>query len=174
MNNDGRADPMNATDDAVETGKQIVRDFFAAISESDYERAEAMLDPGGEWWTLQTRSARTLPAQLRRIRSMAEDSRTGVTFKVKSLLAEGHQVAAELESYAELPGFDYNNWYFVRIDVDQDRRMITGLRMYIDTAYTNRVLAEWVAPIDRTDASSTGSWSDSSNGEPDAPHLRGQ
>ncbi|MGI5129811.1 nuclear transport factor 2 family protein [Pseudonocardia sp. CA-107938] len=148
---------MSATDRTAETAKQIVRDFFAAISESDYERAEAMLDPDGEWWTLQTRSVRSLPEQLRRIRSMAEDSRIGVRFTVKSLLAEGHQVAAELESHAELPSFDYNNWYFVRIDVDQDRRMITGLRMYIDTAYTNRVLAEWVAPINRADARSTGS-----------------
>lgn len=141
----------------MESHKRVVIDFFHAISAGQFDHAASFLDPDGLWWTLQNRSGRTLPEQLARIQSMASDSKNGVVFKVKSIIAEGNRVAAELESFAQLPHIDYNQWYFVLFEIDPERLVITQLRMYLDTAYISQVLDGWVAPCDRPDASVSSS-----------------
>jgi ketosteroid isomerase-like protein len=127
-----------ATDSMLEANKQVVRSFFAAITENRFEDAAQLLAADSSWWSVARRADRPALAQLERIRGLASEAKSGMTFRLVVLTAEDDRVAAEVEGYAEFDDRVYNNLYFFHLRVAGSR--IARLRMYDDTALAEKVL----------------------------------
>ena len=131
---------MNQPQSQIETNKALVKKFFAAWSRSRFDQVREMLDLDGQWWTLASRSSRSVRDQLARIAALSSETTTGyIEFDVGPLTAEDDRVAAVVESHAQFPEQgSYDNLYHFLFEIHQDR--ITRVWVYYDTALANRVL----------------------------------
>ena len=126
------------TEQTVETSKRLTGEFFRAISEGRFDDAGGLLDPDATWWVLARRAERPAQVQLDRVRSLAEEAKAGMQFKVRTLTAEDDRVAVECEGHAEFDDRVYDNLYFFLLRIADGR--IAQLWMYDDTAYGERIL----------------------------------
>jgi ketosteroid isomerase-like protein len=133
---------------SIERNKQIVRDFFARFSASDIDGALALMSEDATWWIAGTpgQSQRCGEHSKERIarlfKYMVAQTESGLAMTVKNLIAEGEQVAAEMESLGHLRnGRVYRQQYHLLITLRDER--IVSVREYLDTFHVHAV---WFEP----------------------------
>ena len=129
-------------EDLLKANKQIVRDFFAALSRADRTAIDGFYADDATLWT-----AGTLPfsgssnkqqalAGMDAIMSVFPE---GITFTIKAMTAEGNRVAIEAESLGKhISGKAYNNQYHFLMTIEDGR--VVALKEYLDTMHANDVL----------------------------------
>lgn len=130
---------------SIEDNKQLAGEFFARFSANDIPGVLDRMADDATWWI--AGKPEQLPAagthskeQIARIfYTMAGQLKNGLKMTVKSLIAEGDQVAVEAESYGELQnGRVYNQTYHFLVTVRAGK--ISAVREYLDTQH---VFATW-------------------------------
>ena len=136
----GVGDTMN-----LEETKQLAREFFACFSANDLAGALALLADDATWWIagvpelLPAAGLRTKEQITRLLQNMTSELPNGLRMTVKSLVAEGDNVAAEVESYGELRnGRVYNQHYHFALTIRDGK--INAVREYLDSQH---VFATW-------------------------------
>jgi ketosteroid isomerase-like protein len=123
----------------VETNKDAVRAFFAAMNEGDTDAAFALLRPECTWFSLSARRFRTLTemrAALEWVNSVAVTR--PIQISVVGMTAEGDRVAAQCEGQAvTATGQRYDNLYHFLFEFDGP--LIGRLWEYNDTAHVKEV-----------------------------------
>jgi len=117
--------------------KTIVREFLATFSTGDVEAILAGLTDDATWWVSGriegmsgTSTKAQLGALLQAVRPLYKAGALRIT--PSAMIAEGNQVAAEADSYAELvDGRVYANKYHFLFEIDGDR--IRRVKEYSDT-----------------------------------------
>ncbi|NJO56576.1 MAG: nuclear transport factor 2 family protein [Rhodospirillales bacterium] len=132
----------------LETNKQIATAFFGQITAGDLAAALDTLSDDATWWiagkpgTAPSAGEHTKEQMSRLLRNMAGHLKNGLTMTVKSVIAEGDQVAVEVESLGELENCRvYNNEYHFRITLRDGK--ISAIKEYLDTQH---VIATWYQP----------------------------
>lgn len=131
-----------------EQNKQIVRAFFSRFTAGDIAGALALMTEDCTW---------LIPGKPERMATAGEYSKEriarlfhrmlgqlpgGLKMTVKSMIAEGDRVAAEVESAGDLKnGRRYRQQYHFAIGLAEGR--IRSVREYLDTQHAHDV---WLAP----------------------------
>ena len=130
---------------SVEANKQLAREFFARFTAKDVAGALDTMADDMSWWIagktgqLPTAGPHGKAQMARMFQAMTGELKDGLKFTVKNVIAEGEQVAIELESYGELRnGRVYNNQYHTLMIIRDGK--IREVREYLDTQH---VYATW-------------------------------
>lgn len=133
---------------SIEENKRLAEEFFARYSEGDIAGSLAMMSDDVTWWIAGKRTQLVVAGvhnkgQIASIfYTMAGQLKNGLKMTVKSLIAEGDQVAIQLESFGELQnGRTYNNDYHTLMTIRDGK--ILAVREYLDTQH---VAATWFQP----------------------------
>lgn len=125
--------------------KQRAIEFFACFNANDIAGALARMTDDATWWIagkpaqLPVAGVHTKERIARIFYNMADQIPAGLKLTVKSLIAEGDQVALEVESYGELRnGRIYNQEYHMLMTLREGK--ISAVKEYLDTQH---VLATW-------------------------------
>ena len=128
--------------------KAIARQFFERFTASDIEGALALMSDDATWWIPGTKelspTAGTYSKEKigRLFHRMLAALQSGLAMTLKSSIAEGDFVAAEVESSGDLKnGRRYRQQYHVLMQFRDGR--ICAVREYLDTQHAHAV---WVAP----------------------------
>lgn len=125
----------------MQDNKAVVHRLFERFSQRDWEGALALLTDDVSW--RMPGKPERFPsagvydkARLRRLfQRMDERLETGLNMRVLSALAEGDQVAAEVESSGDLKnGRQYRQQYHFRIELRGGK--ICNVREYLDTQHS--------------------------------------
>jgi len=126
---------------STEANKQLVTDFWAAFSASDFERALSMMAEDATWWVAGTfeLSGTYTKAQFKELLGNVTSALPqGIKVTPKMLTAEGDRVSMEAESWVpHANGKVYNNFYHF-MHVIRDGKLI-AVREYLDTMHTRDV-----------------------------------
>jgi ketosteroid isomerase-like protein len=127
---------------SVGQNKQIVRDFFEALSNADVDRIVNAYSEDGTCWTAGSfpLSGHFNKAQIaegsKKILGLFPDK---LKFSIKAMTAEGERVAVEAESQGRhVSGKLYHNEYHFLFVIRDGK--IVELREYLDTMHANDVL----------------------------------
>jgi ketosteroid isomerase-like protein len=130
---------------STEANKQLAREFFARFSANDIAGALDTMAEDMSWWiagradVVPTAGPHSKAQMARMFQAMSSELKNGLKFTVKGVIAEGEQVAIELESYGELRnGRVYNNQYHTLMTIRGGK--IREVREYLDTQH---VYATW-------------------------------
>lgn len=130
---------------SVEANKALAREFFARFTANDVAGALDAMTEDMSWWIagkpgqLPTAGPHSKAQMARMFQAMTGELKDGLKFTVKNVIAEGEQVAIELESYGELRnGRVYNNEYHTLMMIRDGK--IREVREYLDTQH---VYATW-------------------------------
>jgi ketosteroid isomerase-like protein len=125
--------------------KKLASEFFARFTANDVAGALDRMADDATWWiagkpALTRNSGDHNKEQIAKIfYNMTGQLKNGLKMTVKNVIAEGDQVAVELESYGELQnGRVYNNEYHVLMTIRDGK--ISAVREYLDTQH---VFATW-------------------------------
>ena len=131
-----------------EDNKQLARRFFACFSANDIAGALDTMAEDATWWIagkpghIPSAGPHSKAQMARMFQAMAAELKDGLRFTVRNVIAEGAQVAIELESYGELRnGRVYNNEYHTVMIVRDGK--IRQVREYLDTFHVH---ATWFQP----------------------------
>ena len=131
----------------LDDNKKVVSEFFSRFSANDIAGALDTMAENATWWIpgkkgqVPTAGIHSKEQIARLFRRMSDQLPNGLRMTIKSLVAEGEQVAIELESYGELRnGRVYNNEYHTLVTVRGGK--IINVREYLDTQH---VMATWFA-----------------------------
>jgi ketosteroid isomerase-like protein len=134
---------------SIEANKAVVRRYFQAIEEADYETIEKLLADDVRFW-LPPSVPDGVEFQGRRdiMRNIAEsiaglyDVRVGLHPEIQNLTAEDDRVAAELviRGRSKASGKDYENHYHFLFVIRDGR--IAEFHEHLDTLYAFRALFE--------------------------------
>lgn len=130
---------------SLEEKKKLVAAFFAHFGKKDVQGALDMMAADATWWI----GGKPELFPLCGLKSKAEigdifmglvpSTRDGLAIKPKAMVAEGHKVAVEAESYGVLAnGRTYNNEYHFLVEVRDGK--VASVREYLDTMHTADVL----------------------------------
>lgn len=120
------------------TNKEIVKSFFEAFNRGDAEVFTKLVDENVTWWVPESlpfgKTFTTFKDYLTMLRTNFAGFPTGLHLQVKSVIAEGDQVAAEVESNAtHTCGFHYNNKYHFKIKLSGGK--FVDVKEYNDTKH---------------------------------------
>ncbi|PQM26288.1 hypothetical protein CVO77_14605 [Sphingopyxis lindanitolerans] len=124
----------------IEDNKIVVRRLMDRLTAGDTKGAVDLLSDDGRWWV--GGKADLFPVagykNKTELRALLDDlilpMPNGLSMTIKSMIAEGDRVAAEVESYGEAPnGRLYNNEYHFLIIVRDG--LIFEVREYLDTMH---------------------------------------
>jgi uncharacterized protein len=130
---------------SIESNKQTASRFIECFNTNDAAGALEMMTDDVTWWI--AGKPEHLPAAgsydkqqaTQLLHNMVSQLPNGIMMTVKSLIAEGDQVAAEVEGYGELlNGRVYHQQYHFRLTVRDGK--ISGIKEYLDTQH---VYAVW-------------------------------
>lgn len=130
---------------SIEQNKKTASEFFDRFNANDIAGALDTMTDDATWWI--SGKPEMLPAagdhskeQIARLfYNMAGQLKSGLKMTIKSLIAEGDQVAVEAESYGELQnGRVYNQGYHFLMTFRDGK--ISAVREYLDTQH---VFATW-------------------------------
>ena len=128
----------------IEQNKAIASEFFERVSTNDIAGALAKLTYDATWWIAgKAGSAPVVGSHSkdkigRLFYRIASQMRTGLTMTIKGMVAEGDNVALEVESYGELKnGRIYNQEYHFLMVIREGK--ISTVREYLDTQHVNAV-----------------------------------
>jgi ketosteroid isomerase-like protein len=133
---------------AVEQNKAVARELFARFSASDIPGVLALMTEDCTW-LIPGKPERMRTAALydkarigRLFQRMLEGLQGGLKMTLKSAIAEGERVAAEVESEGDLKnGRRYRQQYHFVLEFRDGR--ICAVREYLDTQHAHDV---WLAP----------------------------
>ena len=132
----------------AEQNKAVVRKLFARFSASDIPGVLALMTEDCTWLIpgkperLRTAGLYDKERIARLFHRMLEGLEGGLTMTLKSAIAEGERVAAEVESEGDLKnGRRYRQQYHFVFEVRDGR--ICAVREYLDTQHAHDV---WLAP----------------------------
>ncbi len=124
----------------IENNKKVVRDFFNAWNERDYQTALDLFTEDLEWWIVGntavsgSRNKRQMKTALKMLPRLFE----GFRFELHEFTAEEDRVAVVVESFGtHKSGRKYNNHYHFLIRVKDG--LLANVREYFDTEH-----ATWV------------------------------
>lgn len=126
----------------IEQNKQIVRDFFEALSNADVDGIVNAYADDGSCWT-----AGSFPFSGRFNKAQIAEGTKGILglfpdklkFTIKAMTAEGDRVAVEAESHGRhMSGRLYHNEYHFLFIIRGGK--IVELKEYLDTMHANDVL----------------------------------
>jgi len=127
---------------STEANKQLARAFFDCFTANDVAGALATMAEDATWWIagkpsqLPSAGPHSKAQMARMFQAMSAELKDGLKFTVKSVIAEGEQVAIELESYGELRnGRVYNNEYHTVMIMRGGK--IKEVREYLDTLHVH-------------------------------------
>jgi hypothetical protein len=130
-----------------EQNKEIVREFFARFSASDIAGALALMSDDCTWLIpgkperMRTAGSYSKARIARLFNAMVEGLERGLQMTLKSAIAEGERVAAEVESQGDLRnGRRYRQQYHFAIEFRDGQ--ICAVREYLDTQHAYDV---WLA-----------------------------
>ena len=130
---------------SIEHNKQLASEFFARFSAGDIAGALDMMADDATWWIagkpgqLAAAGVHNKEQIARVFYRMASQLKNGLKMTLKNSIAEGDQVAIELESLGELQnGRVYNNEYHTLMTIRDGK--ISEVREYLDTQH---VFATW-------------------------------
>jgi hypothetical protein len=133
---------------SLEDNKRVATEFFAHFATADVDGALGKLADDATWWIAgkpgpQSGGGLFTKEQMAKLfRRMLRQLEGGLAFTVKGAIAEGDQVALELESRGRLRnGRVYNNEYHILLTIRDGR--IHRVREYLDTQH---VYATWFQP----------------------------
>jgi uncharacterized protein len=136
-------DDMNA-----QVNKQVAARLFQLFSAGDIEGVMGLFTDDATWWLpgkpgqLPVVGTRTKAQIGRLFQAMTQALDGPLQMTVKSAIAEGNEVAMEVESLGHLKnGRTYNQQYHFRISVRGGR--IAAVREYLDTLHVQDV---WARP----------------------------
>jgi uncharacterized protein len=132
---------------STEQNKALVREFFARFTASDIDGVLGMMTDDATWW-IPGKKDRTPTAGLydkakigRLFHRMLQALEGGLEMNVKSSIAEGDFVAAEVTSSGNLKnGRQYRQEYHMLMQLRDGR--ICAVREYLDTQHAHDV---WIA-----------------------------
>jgi ketosteroid isomerase-like protein len=134
---------------SVEANKAVVRRYFKAIEEADYDAIEALLADQVRFWLPPSVPDGVEFAGRREVmRNIVEsiaglyDTRVGLRPEIQHLTAEDDRVAAELviRGRSKASGRDYENHYHFLFVIRDGR--IAEFHEHLDTLYAFRALFE--------------------------------
>ncbi|HKE96678.1 MAG TPA: nuclear transport factor 2 family protein [Povalibacter sp.] len=132
---------------SLEQNKAVAVSFFERLHARDIPGALDLLSDDASYWILgrreviPTSGTHNKDRMTKIMTAMMERFENGMDMTVKNVIAEGDQVALEVESYAPLKnGRVYNNQYHIRMRIRDGR--IAEVREYLDTQH---VFATWFA-----------------------------
>ncbi len=132
----------------AESNKQTAAQFFAHFSAGDVAAALALMTPACTWWLpgkagqLPVTGTRSKEQISRLFAGMTGQLEGPLVMTVKGAIAEGEQVAMEVESLGRLKnGRTYNQQYHFLITFEGGK--IASVREYLDTQH---VAAVWFQP----------------------------
>ena len=128
-----------------EANEQLIRDFFAYMSDEDFSTATAKyVSPNVSWWLIGWGEvADKLPEFAALFDQTLEDKR-GLKMKIHSIMSDGDKVSAEAESYAKLKnGTIYNNFYHFLFEIRDGR--IVRVKEYNDSKHVAEVFGPFLA-----------------------------
>jgi len=132
-----------------ERNKQLAREFFACFTTGDIAGALDRMTDDATWWLpgkpgqLPIIGVQTKEEMARLFQAMTSQLENGrLPMTVKSIIAEGDQVALQAESHGQLRnGHVYNQEYHFALTFRDDK--LAAVREYLDTQH---VFASWFAP----------------------------
>ncbi|MFL6619815.1 MAG: nuclear transport factor 2 family protein [Povalibacter sp.] len=132
---------------SLESNKQIARSFFERLHARDIPGALNTLSDDVSYWIIGRREVIPSSGTHNKERmawmfaQMMERLDNGMDMTIKNVIAEGDQVALEVESYGPLKnGRVYNNQYHMLMRVRDDK--IIEVKEYLDTQH---VYETWYA-----------------------------
>lgn len=133
---------------SLERNKEIATEFLARFSANDFRSALDTMTDDATWWIagkpeqLAAAGVHSKQQIARLFHNMAGQLKNGLKMTVKGLIAEGDNVAVEVESYGELTnGRIYNQEYHILMTIRDGK--ISAVREYLDTQH---VFATWFQP----------------------------
>ena len=130
--------------DSVERNKQIVREFFAALSGADVAKLDALYAEDFELWTAGTlpfSGTRGKAEALAGMDFVASLFPKGIRFEIRAMTAEGERVAVEAESFGtHASGLPYHNTYHFLVVIRDGK--IRRFKEYMDTMHADEVLVK--------------------------------
>ena len=132
-----------------ERNKHLAREFFACFTTGDIAGALDRMADDATWWLpgkpgqLPIIGEQTKEQMARLFQAMTSQLENGrLPMTVKSIIAEGDQVALQAESHGQLRnGHVYNQEYHFALTFRDDK--VAAVREYLDTQH---VFATWFAP----------------------------
>jgi len=132
-----------------ERNKQLAREFFTCFTTGDIAGALARMTDDATWWLpgkpgqLPIIGVQTKEQMARLFQAMTSQLENGrLPMTVKSIIAEGDQVALQAESHGQLRnGRVYDQEYHFALTFRDDK--VAAVREYLDTQH---VFASWFAP----------------------------
>jgi ketosteroid isomerase-like protein len=125
---------------SIEANKQLTAEFFARFGENDIAGVLDTMTDDATWWLagkpgLAPTAGVKSKAQIARVFDrLLGQLKNGLKMTVKGSIAEGDQVAVQLESYGELKnGRIYNNEYHTLVTFRGER--ICEVLEYMDTQH---------------------------------------
>ena len=139
---------------STEQNKKLARDLFARFSAADIPGVLNAMTDDVTWWLpgkpgqLPIVGVQSKEQIARVFHNMLGRLKDGLKMTVTGLIAEGDQVAVEVESYGELKnGRVYNQQYHILMTFRDGK--ISAVREYLDTQH---VFATWFQPEGRSEA----------------------
>ena len=133
---------------SIEQNKKVASDFFKFFDSNDVAGALNAMTEDATWWIAGKPEQLTAAGLYTRqkiaglLDTMGGQLKNGLRMTVKSAIAEGDQVALEVESYGELRnGRVYNQEYHVLMTMRAGK--ISAVREYLDTQHA---FAVWFQP----------------------------
>jgi len=120
-----------------QSGKALIQGFFDTLNTGDYDKAFSVVDDAVVWWvpgTLPFSGEKTKAQYMGIVRQIQNGFPNGFALNVKTMIAEGAKVAAEVESKGvHANGKTYNNKYHFLFEVQGGK--ITRVKEYMDTLH---------------------------------------
>ncbi len=130
---------------SIERNKQLAREFFVCFTAGDVAGALDRMTDDATWWLpgkpgqLPIRGVQTKEQMARLFEFMMSQFEGGLAMTVKNVVAEGDEVALQVESYGRLRnGRVYEQEYHFAITFRDDK--VAAVREYLDTQH---VFATW-------------------------------
>lgn len=123
--------------------KKIVESFFTLFSNGKIDDAFSLVSDDVQWWvpgTFPFSGTRTKGQYLNVVSNIRNGFPKGFKLIVKSMIAEGRVVAAEVESHGQhINGKEYKNLYHFLIKLNTDGKFIE-VKEYMDTLHLYMLL----------------------------------
>ena len=128
----------------IQANKRIAAQLFERLSAGQLDEALAMLCDDATWWLagtpgkLPVAGTLTKPQVAKLFRNIGGALERPITMTIKGMIAEGDDVAVEVESLGHLKnGRTYNQHYHFRITMRDGK--IAAVREYLDTLHVQEV-----------------------------------
>jgi uncharacterized protein len=127
-------------DDGIAANKELVRRWFAELTDGHLDAAWALMDTGTEYWLPRIRRTVPIAAFAAGYRALVADRMVdGLRFDLGAVTAEADRVSVQAESHARLhDGTEYNNLYHFLFVIRDGR--ISKVWEYGDTDHARTVL----------------------------------